>query len=177
MGRTKPTQRKHKGGKPPKEHMEKTAAHARRVQESAMANLLGQIELNPGEVKEGGAENKSIPRDSYKHVARKGTGGKAPRKQVQGEDKDETANCKSTGKRAIEEIEESNTSASSSSSSSAHQEEIEVEKEESSNKHPVEVAEGKVAEEEEDSGPSDDEDDEEEGEEGDDDHKEKKQAR
>ena len=172
MGRTKPTQRKHKGGKPPKKHMEKTAAHARRVQESAMANLLGQIELNPGEVKEGGAENKSISRDSYKH-GRKSSGGKAPRKQVQGEDKDETANCKSTGKRAIEEIEQSNTSASSSSS--AHQEEIEVE-EESSNKHPVEVAEGKVAEEDEDSGPSDDEDDEDEDD-ADDDHKEKKQSR
>ena len=70
------------------------------------------------------------------------------------------------GKRAVEEDQQdqhsnavASSSSSSSSSSSAHQEEIEVEGEDINNKQPVEVAEGKVAEEDEDSEPSDDEDD------------------
>lgn len=110
-----------------------------------MAKMLDQIELDSAaEVKEVGAENKNDRK----------------------EDKDDdTSNYKSTGKRAIEEVKHSD---AASASSSALQEEIKVE-EESSNKQPVEVAEGKVAE-------DDDEDDDDEDED-EDDHKEKKQTR
>jgi len=134
MGRTKNCARKAKGGKAPKKQMIETAAH--------MAKMLDQIELDSSaaaEVKEVGAETKSVPKHDRK------------------EDKDDdTSNYKSTGKRAIEEVKHSD------------QEEIK-EEEESSNKQPVEVAEGKVAD-------DDDEDDDDEDED-EDDHKEKKQTR